>query len=252
MKSIKLPIQFYSGTSGLVTPVPSSEYPVADQGKSRLKYFASLFNSLEVNSSFYKLPKTSTVVKWSEQVPDHFKFTFKLSKSITHVKGLAFIKEDVDLFMNTVEHIGNKKGCILLQFPPSLRIEKLPDLLRLLQYITAINKRHEWKLVIEFRNTSWYHQEVYELLNQLNVCLVIHDLPASVSPAFESHKRLQYLRFHGPGGRYRGSYTDEFLKRNALQIKAWMNEKKTVYCYFNNTMGDAIGNLVTLNNLVLS
>ncbi len=79
---------FYSGTSGLVVPVPQALYPPEFKGKSRLNYYASLFNSIEINSTFYKMPKISTVSNWAESVPDEFRFTFKLSKAITHAKGL--------------------------------------------------------------------------------------------------------------------------------------------------------------------
>ncbi len=107
MNSIDYP--FYSGTSGLVLPVPQSLYPTEFQDKSRLEYYASLFNSVEINSSFYKMPMISTVSKWAESVGDHFQFTFKLSKIITHVKGLDFNVEDIELFMQRIENIHNKK-----------------------------------------------------------------------------------------------------------------------------------------------
>jgi len=116
--------RFYSGTSGLNLPVPRSQYPAEFRGKSRLNYYASLFNSIEINSIFYKLPRSSTVANWGEMVPNHFRFTFKISKTITHVKALNFAVKDVNDFVTTVEHIGEKKGCLLAQFPPSLKIEK--------------------------------------------------------------------------------------------------------------------------------
>src|SRR5690348_60963 len=93
---------FYSGTSGLDLPVRRSQYPPEFQGKSRLQYYASLFNSLEVNSIFYKLPRSSTVANWAKSVPGNFRFTFKVSKTITHVKELKFAAKDVDDFMKTV------------------------------------------------------------------------------------------------------------------------------------------------------
>lgn len=247
----KTPTKFYSGTSGLVLPVPQSQYPPAFQGKSRLEYFAHLFNSVEINSSFYKLPKVSTVTKWAESVPDKFQFTFKLSKTITHAKGLEFNKADVGLFMQTVAHVGAKKGCLLAQFPPSLKMENFDELQKILQCIANANK-DDWKLAIEFRNASWYNDKAYKLLEKYNVSLVIHDVPASATPIIQSAVNFKYLRFHGPEPRYRGSYSNEFLQEYAAHIKAWIKEGKTVYAYFNNTMGDAVGNLQTLNRLVQS
>jgi uncharacterized protein YecE (DUF72 family) len=241
---------FYSGTSGLALPVPKTLYPPAYQGKSRLDYYASLFNSLEVNSSFYKMPMSSTVDKWAAAVPAEFRFTFKLSKAITHTKGLAFSKKDIYDFMQVIAHAGNKKGCLLVQFPPSLKIEKINQLRKLLTAIQKANAEDGWKVAVEFRHISWYQQHVYDLLDQYNTAMVIHDLPASVTPLITLEANFVYLRFHGPGGRYRGTYSDDFLYTHAQHIKDWMNQKKTVYAYFNNTMGDAAKNLTTLNSFV--
>jgi len=242
--------QFYSGTSGLNLPVSRSHYPPEFQGKSRLQYYASLFNSLEVNSIFYKLPRNSTVVNWAESVPDNFRFTFKVSKTITHVKGLQFSVKDVNDFIDTVENIGDKKGCLLAQFPPSLQIEKLDQLQRLLETLGEATYNSDWKLAIEFRDSSWYEREVYELLEEYNASMVIQDIPKSATPLNHVRGDFVYLRFHGPEPRYRGDYSDEFLKQYARNINKWINEKKTVYAYFNNTVGAAVKNLQTLNRHV--
>ena len=241
---------FYSGTSGVNLPVPRSQYPEAFREKSRLHYYASLFNSIEINSIFYKLPRHSTVANWAEAVPDHFRFTFKVSKTITHVKGLKFAAKDVDEFTSTVENIGDKKGCLLAQFPPSLTIENINQLQKLLETLGEATHNRNWKLAMEFRNSSWYEREVYELLDEFSVSLVIHDIPKSATPLSEVSGDIVYLRFHGPEPRYRGDYSDEVLQRYAGYIKAWLKEKKTVYAYFNNTAGAATKNLQSLNEYV--
>ncbi len=243
---------FYSGTSGVVLPVPKSAFPPGFHDKSRLHYYSSLFNSVEVNSIFYKLPRSSTISKWRESVPDHFRFTFKVSKAITHVKGLNFAVKDVDDFVRAVNNIGNKKGCLLAQFPPSLKIEKLNELQQLLEALGEATQSNPWRIAMEFRNSSFYEREVYELLREFNVSLVVQDIPASATPLDETTGDFIYLRFHGPESRYRGDYSDAVLKRYAGYIKTWLSEKKTVFTYFNNTMGSAIRNLQTLNRYVLS
>jgi uncharacterized protein YecE (DUF72 family) len=242
---------FYSGTSGLDLPVPKSQFPVEFRGKSRLEYYSSMFNSLEVNSIFYKLPRSSTVVKWAESVPVNFRFTFKVSKTITHVKGLMFDKKNVTDFINVVANVGEKKGCLLAQFPPSLHIEKLDRLQRLLETLGEATYYSGWKLAVEFRNPSWYEREVYELLEEYKAALVIHDIPKSATPLNVITGDFIYLRFHGPEPRYRGDYKDEFLKKYARYINSWISEKKMVYAYFNNTVGAAVENLQTLNKYVL-
>jgi uncharacterized protein YecE (DUF72 family) len=243
---------FYSGISGLALPVPKSQYPPEFRDKSRLHYYASLFNSIEINSIFYKLPKSSTVFNWSGSVPDDFRFTFKISKTITHVKELNFKNEDVNSFVQTVAQIGNKKGCLLAQFPPSLKIERLNQLHNLLEALGEATHNNQWRIAMEFRNSSWYEREVYELLEEYDVSLVIHDIAASATPLNDIIGNIIYLRFHGPEPRYRGDDADQFLKKYAEYIKAWIIEKKTVFAYFNNTMGAAIKNLQTLNNYVQS
>jgi uncharacterized protein YecE (DUF72 family) len=80
--------------------------------------------------------------------------------------------------------------------------------------------------------------------------MVQHDLPASAAPIMETEAGFIYLRFHGPNGGYRGSYTDDFLQEYAYYINDWLADGKTVYAYFNNTMGAAVHNLATLNSMV--
>jgi uncharacterized protein YecE (DUF72 family) len=241
---------FYSGTSGLVLPITRRLYPPEFSGKSRLAIYASLFNTVEINSSFYKLPRTSTVIKWADSVPPTFQFTFKLSKAITHVKGLNFNREDVEVFMHTIDHIGNKRGCVLVQLPPALKTTHINQLEKLLKSIKKINT-NTWIIAVEFRNKTWYNDEVDHLFRQYNITLVIHDLPAAPTPLTLSTAETIYLRFHGTEKGYRGSYAAELLLQYAGQIRSWMNEGKVVYCYFNNTLGNAINNLQTLNQFLL-
>lgn len=243
---------FYSGCSGLHLTVPRSQYPPEFEGKSRLAYYSSLFNSIEINSIFYKLPRYSTVINWAETVPDDFRFTFKVSKTITHAKGLDFAVRDVDDFIKTVKNIGNKKGCLLAQFPPSIKIERLNEIQNLLEALGEATQNSGWRIAMEFRNSSWYEREVYELLDEFNVSMVIHDIPASATPLDEVVGEFIYLRFHGPEPRYRGNYSNEFLLRYAGYIRQWIEEGKTVFAYFNNTVGNASGNLMTLNSYVCS
>jgi uncharacterized protein YecE (DUF72 family) len=242
--------RFYSGTSGLNLHVGKIDYPPEFHGKSRLEYYASLFNSLEVNSIFYKLPRPATIANWAQVVPDDFRFTFKLSKTITHVKDLAFATKDINDFIATVNFAGNKRGCLLVQFPPSLKVDKLDRLQVLLEALGEATQHNEWRIAMEFRNSSWYEREVYELLEEYNISLVIHDIPASATPMNTLIGEFIYLRLHGPEARYRGSYSNYVLEQYAERIKEWMKDRKTVYAYFNNTAGDAVRNLMTLNEFM--
>ncbi len=131
--------EIFSGASGLVLPVKNKLLYQPDfQDKSRLTYYASLFSSIEINSSFYKVPMAATVAKWADSVPENFKFTFKLWRDITHNKGLDFDPENVWLFLQRIDHIQTKKGCLLIQFPPSLNISAATQLENLLEIIKKV------------------------------------------------------------------------------------------------------------------
>ncbi len=241
---------FYSGTSGLQIPIPKRDFAPEFQHLSRLGYYATLFNTIEINSSFYRLPIAKTVAKWAAEVPADFKFTYKLWRQVTHNKNLAFNPNDVALFMQAIAHAGNKKGCLLVQFPASITVANLPAFGQLLNVISQHNAGNEWSLAVEFRHRSWYQDNVYQLLEQYNAGMVLHDMPASATPIADIIGEVVYLRFHGPDGGYRGSYADDFLYEYAQYIKEWQAEGKTVYAYFNNTMGSALANLQLLNKYV--
>ncbi|MCF0058538.1 DUF72 domain-containing protein [Dyadobacter sp. CY356] len=249
--SVKSRGAFFSGTSGLVLPVPNKEYyPAEFKEKSRLEYYASLFNSVEINSSFYKIPMPSTVTKWAGSVPNNFHFTFKLWREITHNKGLEFQENDVFRFIQTINNVGNKKACLLVQFPPSVKINLFSRLQKLLLTIREADTDGLWEIAIEFREASWYHEEVYEMADEFDASIVIHDKPKSATPLIETPESFKYLRFHGPSGDYKGHYEDDLLSDYAEMIDQWNVEGKDVYCYFNNTAGDAVKNLVSINTMV--
>lgn len=241
---------FYSGLSGLQLPIPKYLFPLAFENVSRLSYYASLFNSIEINSSFYKIMQVATVAKWAKSVPEYFCFTFKLWKGITHINGLQFKKEDVAHFFKSINAVKKKKGCVLLQFPPCLTNKSISQLEKLLNCITEIDPLRSWKIAVEFRNKSWYHTPVYELLNFHKVGLVIQDIPKSATPFLDHPSEFIYVRFHGPIGDYRESYSEDFLNEYTTYIHEWLNDGKNVYVYFNNTMGDAYDNARTLKDKI--
>lgn len=245
-------VNYYSGTSGLLLPVRNKLfYPEAFKNKSRLYFYASMMNSIEVNSSFYKVPMATTVAKWANDVPEAFKFTFKLSKMITHNKGLAFDPEAIKHFMSVIDQVDDKRGCLLVQFPPSVRIAQLRQLTLLVNKLRESDPEMQWNIALEFRHISLYRDEVYKLLEEQNIGLVLQDKPPAVTPMQISELPFVYLRFHGPDGSYRGSYEDDVLSEYAGYIRDWLSEGKVVYSYFNNTMGNAVANLFTLRDLVV-
>ncbi|MBS1551560.1 MAG: DUF72 domain-containing protein [Bacteroidetes bacterium] len=240
----------YSGLSGLQLNIPKYKFPPQYRESSRLTYYSTFFNSIEFNSTFYKIPMAVTVARWSDSVNENFRFTFKLWKQITHIKNLNFQRSDVDLFLKTIEHAGEKKGCLLIQFPPGFDIEYSDNLYELLRCIKDFDPENSWKIAVEFRNNSWYKKETYRLLDTFKAAMVIHDIPASATPLTGFNLDFIYLRFHGPESSYRGSYQEDFLSEYSKRIKEWTNKGKIVFVYFNNTMGDAYHNLIRLNELM--
>ncbi len=240
---------FYSGLSGLQLPVPQYLFPPPFENASRITYYSSLFNSIEINSSFYKIPQPATVTKWAGSVPEHFKFTFKLFREITHSKGLNFKENDIITFFQSINYVQNKKGCLLIQFPPSIGNEYTLQLNNLLSCISVWNSNN-WKIAMEFRNKSWYTDSTLALLKHFNAALVIQDIPKSATPLVKHETDFIYIRFHGPTGNYRESYSEDFLMEYSTYVNEWIAEGKTVYMYFNNTMGDAIANLKTINRFL--
>lgn len=243
--------RFYGGLSGLQLPIPKYLFPPPYENASRLTYYASFFNSIEINSSFYRIPQPATVAKWAAFVPEHFRFTFKLWKGITHKKGFNFNEDDVIAFFNSINSVNEKKGCLLIQFPPSIGKEYINQLENLLSCSKETDPGQDWKVAVEFRNKSWYDEDVYDLLNYYKATMVIQDIPKSATPLVNQNSDFLYLRFHGPAGNYCESYSEDFLKEYAALIHEWIEEEKTVFVYFNNTMGDVFNNLEMLNRFVV-
>ncbi|GAX88254.1 conserved hypothetical protein [Lebetimonas natsushimae] len=211
----------YTGTSGYFYRNWQGEfYPPELPTSKWLEYYVNFFNSLELNSTFYKFPKTSTIKNWKYKIKNNFKLSIKANKIITHnskLKNIDKLKE----FLEIVSVLDEKLGVVLFQLPPSLKYEK--DLF--VNFINSLNKN--LKYAIECRNKSWYKYEVYEIMKQNNICLVWHDFNQDF--IFEYTANFNYIRFHGFSGKYIGSYPDNVLQTIKSKL---LNE---AYVYFNNT-----------------
>ena len=121
---------------------------------------------------------------------------------------------------------------------------------RLLEKFTEDKKSASWNFAIEFRNPSWYDPQIMDFITSFNASMVLHDMNNSSTGWDQVNADFIYLRFHGPEPRYRGNYSEEFLKERATSIQNWLSQGKTVYAYFNNTLGEAYSNLRILNKFV--
>jgi len=242
---------FYSGTSGLLLPVANKQaYPAEFRESSRLQYYSSLFNSMEINSTFRKIPMQRTVQRWTREVPADFRFTFKMPEAISHARGLKYPPDILYRFLEAITNADTHAGCILLQFPRSFTAED-PDAVYELLRLTRENISDKWDLAVEFRDLSWYRKPVIKQMKRYQATYVTHDwhstkheLPQIITGS------TVYIRFHGPEKGYRGSYSHDTLSQYAMQIKNWLKKKLRVYVYFNNTLGEAMTNLQLLNSMM--
>ncbi|HTF20275.1 MAG TPA: DUF72 domain-containing protein [Chryseolinea sp.] len=227
------------GTSNLVLRETKSNFPGEHHASSRLRYYSGLFNSVEINSTFYRLHRPSTFESWSNDVDNGFTFSVKLWREITHAKGLAFREEDVHRCLSTWRFSVQTKGGLLVQFPASVKVSQMMTVERMLALIQRNNSNGEWRVCVEFRDKGWYNSEVFSMLSKHGVSLVMHDMPKSGMIDSKADFPTVYLRFHGVNGDYRGSYDRHYLDEIGDLIKDWALAGKYVYVYFNNTLGTA-------------
>ena len=241
--------KIWIGTSNVVVPGNKTTFPKEYQHRSRLHYYSQLFNSLEINSSFYKIPQGSTFGKWNDDVVDDFTFSIKLIKDVTHHKSLQRDDTLILRFLDAASQM-QKKGCLLIQFPGKITLDFYAQVEDILEELDAADPGRCWRRAVEFRSTSWYVGETEDMLRHYNATMVLHDIPKSRRILPPDNAPFIYLRYHGPTGNYRDSYSDEFLKQQAKNIKVWSGKGKDVFAYFNNTMGSAFDNARLLRKLV--
>ena len=209
-------------------------YPEGLAQKRWFGRYASEFDTVEINASFYRLPLASTFDKWREQAPPGFRYAVKVNRFITHMKKLLDCEEATDQFIALARPLGPALGPLLYQLPPSLH----KNLERLDAFLSRLPTDLEH--VVEFRHRSWYDKDVLALLDRYGAGFVTHDLVGLKSPRWASG-RTAYVRFHGTGGKYRGRYSDEQMDDWA----EWLNNQRelgrSAWAYFNNDIGgDAI------------
>ena len=209
------------------------------------RFYSLHFDTVELNNTFYRLPKLETFESWRDNSPDSFLYAVKASRFITHMKKLKDPESSTAKFFDGAERLGEKLGPILFQLPPHWRV----DIERLQDFLAALPREHRY--VIESRDESWLVQQVYDVLRKFNVAFCIHDL-ANIQTPLEVTADFTYIRFHGPGAaKYHGSYSAWALKEWAERIGQWRNSNVDSYVYFNNDIGgQAITNAQTLKQLL--
>jgi len=202
-------------------------YPKGTRQQDLLAVYAARFDSVEINRTFYKLPAAATMAAWRAQTPANFLFAAKASRFLTHRKKLKDPEEPVARLLGCVEALGEKLGPLLFQLPPRWRVN--PE--RLERLLEVLPDRHRY--AFEFRDPSWHAPKILELLSKRDAAFCIFDLAGKRSP-IEVTADFVYIRLHGPGAAYQGSYEGRTLSGWARRIKGWSEAGKEVYCYFDN------------------
>jgi uncharacterized protein YecE (DUF72 family) len=216
-------------------------YPPGLPPRRWLAYYAKTFDTVEVNSTFYRLPRREAVANWERETPPGFLFTIKASRYLTHIKRLTDLGSGVAIFYDRITPLlgSPKMGPVLWQFPPTFarHTERLAE---------ALEKLPRGRHCFEFRHESWFVPETYELLRAHGAALVIGDHPVRPWQAHELTTDWTFVRFHyGARGR-NGNYSERELEEWARRIEDW-RESVEVYAYFNNDWeGFAIRNGVWL------
>lgn len=236
--------KIYIGTSGWkYAHWEGTFYPELLKKKDHLKYFTSIFQTVELNNSFYRQPKIHNFQSWREQVPDNFIYSVKANRYFTHLKKLKVSKEEIEIFIEAASGLKEKLGPILFQLPPRWKI----NIERLENFLSILPKGERYTL--EFRDHTWYTPEVYALLEKYNCAFCIYELAGHQSPLW-STADFVYIRLHGPGEKYQGSYSDESLAGYYRLLHTWLEYGKDVYLYFDNDeAGYAAKNAITLQQM---
>jgi uncharacterized protein YecE (DUF72 family) len=194
-----------------------------------LEHYAAVFDTVELNNSFYRLPDRGTFERWRDRTPGGFLFAVKASRFLTHMKKLKDPDEPVSRFFDRARGLGPRLGPVLYQLPPRWPL----DIGRLRAFVDALpeGERH----AIEFRDPSWYADEALAALEGAGVALCLHDMAGSAAPRVRVGT-FSYLRFHGTV-RYGGGYGDDQLDDWATWIDGERATNRDVFAYFNNDIG---------------
>jgi uncharacterized protein YecE (DUF72 family) len=220
-------------------------YPPRCAARNWLRFYAKHFGTVEVNMTFYRLPKAAVVARWIEETPSGFLFAVKVSRYITHVKRLRDVAPNLQILYERIAPLleSTKLGPLLWQLPPTFKRDD-ERLARALEQLPR-EQRH----AIEFRHESWFAPEVMTLLREHGVALVIGDRPEVHE--FQTHEltaEFTFVRFHGGARGANGNYSHEELDEWAVRLRTW-SRRVEVFAYFNNDWeGYAIENALYLKD----
>ncbi|MCE5195161.1 MAG: DUF72 domain-containing protein [Nitrospiraceae bacterium] len=220
-------------------------YPEKLSKKQWLEYYCKKFQTLELDTTFHKLPEKETFSRWHSETPGNFSVSLKGSRFITHVKKLKSPLEPLDVFFSRVTALKDKLGVVLWQFPPDFKA----DTNKLAIFIQALGE-YKVKNAVEFRDKSWLTKKIFSLLEKNNVALCISDWPDFLCE-LPATADFVYIRRHGIDGKCSSCYTTDQLKKDARMINRFVKNGRDVMIYFNNiTNGNAPNNARELSSFI--
>lgn len=214
--------QLFIGTSGWAYPSwKPAFYPEKLAQTKFLTYYASQLNTVEVNLTFRQLLKDTTAAKWIAQTPPNFRFTIKAHQVITHIKRLKNAEEFLARFVSTIEPLSQagKIGCVLFQLPPNMRAD--PKLLQ--DFVTTIPRG--LKAAFEFRNESWFADDIFSCLKQHNRALCVAETEDRITPDVVTAD-FCYYRYRKP------EYTPEERQAMLRRMQEHLSNGRDIYAYF--------------------
>ncbi len=224
-------------------------YPANLPSRRYLEFYGREFPTTELNASFYRLPSPQTFRNWANQVPDRFVFAVKASRLLTHIKRLIDVEEPWTALLKSACELEHRLGPILLQLPPSFRLE-LTRLEAFLEMVQGGSAQAALRLVFEFRHQSWFRKEVYRLLERYGAALCIADSPRYPREDVVTAD-FAYFRYHGRSQLFASNYSRVELTREARKIEQYLQDGVEVFAYFNNdARGYAVQNAHTLKMLL--
>jgi uncharacterized protein YecE (DUF72 family) len=232
--------RFRAGTSGYAYPW-TNFYPPDLKKRDYLAFHSRRFDTVELNTTSYHLPRPETYDRWAAETPDEYVFGLKLSRYITHIKRISGVREPLRLFFRGARRLGPKLGPVLVQLPPRFRA----DARRLASFLVSASKvaeeiaRPDLRLAFEFRDESWFTSaDVLQVLREHGAALVLAHSSRYPYPAGEPRTAdWMYLRFHGPRELFASRYGPAALRPWAERIRSWIRSGEDVYAYFNNDSG---------------
>jgi uncharacterized protein YecE (DUF72 family) len=204
---------------------------------------------VELNVSFYRLPKKEVFEGWYKRTPNGFSFAVKGSRFITHIKRLKDCREPLSLLLDHASPLKEKLGVVLWQLPPRFRFQK-ERLEEFCILLITLPRSKRLRHAFEFRDESWFCHEAIRILEEFNFALCIAH--GSGLPSMEVlTSDFTYLRLHGGEVLYGSNYSEKELNQWAEKIKDWRKKVKTIFVYFNNdAFGFAVKNGLTLKKIV--